>query len=517
MSGNTSEPRPDPDQLLELAADEERRRDRGRLRVFLGYAAGVGKTYAMLEAAQRRRADGVDLVVALVETHGRTETEALLGGLEVVPRRESTYRGARLTELDLDAVLARNPSIALVDELAHSNVPESRHPKRWQDVEELLAAGIEVWTTLNVQHLESLAEVVAQITGVAMGERVPDRLLDQADEIELIDVPPEELLQRLADGKVYVPEQAARATQLFFRSGNLLALRELTLRRAARRVDEQMRAYMARRSIPGPWPAAERLLVSVAGSPYSSELIRATRRLADELRAEWFAVYVETAESDRLSEDNRQRIFRDLALAEQLGAHVATVEGSSVAEEVLRFARAHNVTKVVVGRPTRRGAVARLQRSIFNDLVVQSAPFDLVVVSVGATLPAADARRAPPREKPGWRQVVDALALVAAATALGLPLAGRLEPTNLVMVYLVAVLVAALRLGLIPPWSPRRVGDRLRRGVRAATPQLYRARPQYLITFLGLFLVGAVTSTWCLACAPTPRRPRLGRRRPRRC
>ena len=496
MSGNTSEPRPDPDQLLELAAEEERRRDRGRLRVFLGYAAGVGKTYAMLEAAQRRRADGVDLVVALVETHGRTETEALLDGLEVVPRRETTYRGARLTELDLDAVLARKPSIALVDELAHSNVPESRHPKRWQDVEELLAAGIEVWTTLNVQHLESLAEVVAQITGVAMGERVPDRLLDQADEIELIDVPPEELLQRLADGKVYVPEQAARATQLFFRSGNLLALRELTLRRAARRVDEQMRAYMMLRSIPGPWPAAERLLVSVAGSPYSSELIRATRRLADELRAEWFAVYVETAESDRLSEDNRQRIFRDLALAEQLGAHVATVEGSSVAEEVLRFARAHNVTKVVVGRPTRRGPVARLQRSIFNDLVVQSAPFDLVVVSVGATLPAADARRAPPREKPGWRQVVDALALVAAATALGLPLAGRLEPTNLVMVYLVAVLIAALRLGLIPALVAAGVSVIAFDVVFVPPRHSFTVHDtQYLITFLGLFLVGAVTST----------------------
>jgi len=496
MSGTPSEPRPDPDQLLELAVDEERKRDRGRLKVFLGYAAGVGKTYAMLEAARRRQADGVDLVVALVETHGRAETEALLEGLELVPRRVTTYRGARLTELDLDAVLARNPGIALVDELAHTNAPESRHPKRWQDVEELLAAGIEVWTTLNVQHLESLAEVVARITGVAVGERVPDRLLDQADEIELVDVPPEELLQRLADGKVYVPEQAARATQLFFRSGNLLALRELTLRRAARRVDEQMRAYMMLRSIPGPWPAAERLLVSVAGSPYSAELIRATRRLADELRAEWFAVYVETAESDRLSEDNRQRIFRDLALAEQLGAQVANLEGSSVAEEVLRFARAHNVTKLVVGRPTRRRGLARVQRSIFNDLIVQAAPIDLVVVSVGTAAPAADVRRAPSRERPDWRQVVDALALVAAATALGLPLVGRLEPTNLVMVYLVAVLIAALRLGLVPALVAA--------GVSVIAFDVMFVPPrhsftvhdtQYLITFLGLFLVGAVTST----------------------
>ena len=496
MSTSTTPPRPDPDRLLELAAEEERRRDRGRLKVFLGYAAGVGKTFAMLEAARRRQSDGADLVVALVETHGRAETEALLDGLEVVPRRETAYRGARLTELDLDGVLARRPSIALVDELAHTNTPESRHPKRWQDVEELLAAGIEVWTTLNIQHLESLAEVVARITGIAVGERVPDRLLDQADEIELVDVPPEELLQRLADGKVYVPEQAARATKLFFRSGNLLALRELTLRRAARRVDEQMRAYMMLRAIPGPWPAAERLLVSVAGSPYSSELIRATRRLADELRAEWFAVYVETAESDRLSEDNRQRIFRDLALAEQLGAHVATVEGSSVAEEVVRFARTHNVTKLVVGRPTKRRGLGRLRRSIFSDLVVRAAPIDLVVVNVGAQAPIADARRATSRKKPGWRQVIDALALVAAATALGLPLAGRLEPTNLVMVYLVAVLFAALRLGLVPALVAA--------GASVIAFDVMFVPPrhsftvhdtQYLITFLGLFLVGAVTST----------------------
>ena len=496
MPGKNGEPRPDPDQLLELAAAEERKRGRGRLKVFLGYAAGVGKTYAMLDAARRRRAEGVDLLVAFVETHGRPETDALLDGLEVVPRREITYRGARLTELDLDLVLARNPSVALVDELAHTNAPDSRHPKRWQDVEELLAAGIEVWTTLNVQHLESLAEVVARITGAAVGERVPDRMLDQADEIELVDVPPEELLQRLAEGKVYVPEQAARATRLFFRSGNLLALRELTLRRAARRVDEQMRAYMTLRSISGPWPAAERLLVSVAGSPYSTELIRATRRLADELRAEWFAVYVETAEGDRLSEENRQRIFRDLALAEQLGAQVATLDGTSVAEAVIRFARTHNVTKLVVGGPTRGGVLARLHRSIFDDLVVQAAPIDLVVVSVGATMPVVEARRVPPRQKPGWRQVADALALVAAATALGLPLAGRLEPTNLVMVYLVAVLIAALRLGLVPALVAAAVSVIAFDVVFVPPRHSFTVHDtQYLITFLGLFLVGAVTST----------------------
>jgi len=496
MPATPVESRPDRAPRAGPAPGEDRRADRGRLKVFLGYAAGVGKTYAMLEAAQRRRAEGVDLVVALVETHGRSETEALLEGLEVVPRREVVYRGARLTDLDLDAILARKPAVAIVDELAHTNPPEARHPKRWQDVEELLAVGIEVWTTLNIQHLESLADVVARIAGVPVVERVPDRLLDQADEIELVDLPPEELLQRLAEGKVYVPEQAARAARLFFRSGSLLALRELTLRRAARRVDEQMRAYMTLRSIPGPWPAAERLLVSVAGSPYSTELIRATRRLADELRAEWFAVYVETAENDRLSEENRQRIFRELALAEQLGARIATVGGGSVAEAVLRFARAHNVTKLVVGRPAQRGLLAGFKRSIFDDLVGQAAPIDLLVVSVGAAAPAVDPQRASSQERPGWRQVVDALVLVAVATALGLPLVGRLEPTNLVMVYLVAVLVAALRLGLVPALVAA-AASVIAFDVMFVPPRhsVTVHDTQYLITLLGLFLVGAVTST----------------------
>ena len=259
--------RPNPDELLARVQAEEQQQARGKLKIFLGYAAGVGKTYAMLEAAHQRKAEGVDLVVAYVETHGRAETEAMLQDLEIIPRKQVEYRGVTLPEMDVDAVLARRPQLALVDELAHTNAPGSRHPKRYQDVEELLAAGIDVYTTLNVQHLESLNDVVAQITGVTVRETIPDRVMDEAAEIELIDLPPDELLQRLKEGKVYVPDQAARAIQKFFRAGNLTALRELTMRRAAERVDDQMRAYMQTRAIPGPWPANERLLVCVSPSP----------------------------------------------------------------------------------------------------------------------------------------------------------------------------------------------------------------------------------------------------------
>jgi len=271
--------RPDPDELLKHVQAEEPAR--GRLKIFLGYAAGVGKTYAMLEAAHQRQKQGVDVVVGYIETHGRAETEAFVSGLEVLPRRQMEYHGVKLPELDVDAVLKRRPALVLVDEFAHTNAPGSRHPKRYLDVDEILDAGIDVYTTLNVQHLESLNDVVAQVTGVVVRETVPDRVLDEASEIEVIDLPPEELLTRLREGKVYIPEQARRAIQKFFRKGNLTALREISLRRAAERVDDQMRAYMHTRAIPGPWPAAERLLVCISPSPLAEKLVRTTRRLAD--------------------------------------------------------------------------------------------------------------------------------------------------------------------------------------------------------------------------------------------
>lgn len=269
--------RPDPDKILAQIQSDEEHAKRGKLKIFLGYVAGVGKTYAMLEAAHQRREEGVDVVVGFVETHGRKETEALLAGLEVIPRRVSEYRGISLTEMDLDAVLVRHPKIVLVDELAHTNHPGSRHPKRYQDVEEILMAGIDVYSTVNIQHLESLADIVKQITGVVVSEKIPDRIIDLADEIELIDLPTDELLKRLKDGKVYISDQAMRALEKFFRKGNLTALRELSLRRAAERVDSQMLDYMQTKAIPGPWPATERILVCISSHPMGERLIRSGR------------------------------------------------------------------------------------------------------------------------------------------------------------------------------------------------------------------------------------------------
>jgi len=345
--------RPTPEAMLKLVQAEEAQSGQGRLKIFLGYAAGVGKTYAMLEAARGRKRDGRDVAAGYVESHGRSETDALLAGLELIPRREMPYAGVTLPEMDLDALLARKPQIALVDELAHSNVPGSRHEKRWQDVEELLAAGIDVYTTVNIQHFESLNDVVARITGITVRETVPDRLLDAAFEIRLVDIPPEDLLQRLQEGKVYLPEQAALATDKFFRPGNLMALRELSLRRTAERVDNQMRAYMETQAISGPWPTTERLLVCVSGSPFSEQLIRATRRLADELNGAWHTLYIETPATDKQARENRERIWKDLRFAESLGAQVATVSATMVAEGVVEFAVRHNITKIVVGKPSR--------------------------------------------------------------------------------------------------------------------------------------------------------------------
>ena len=287
---NREPARPDSAQLLAQVQVAEQSAQRGRLKIFLGYAAGVGKTFAMLEAAHLRKDEGVDVVIGNVDTHQRAETEALIIGFEVIPRKSSAYKGIALTEMDVDAILARHAELVLVDELAHTNAPGSRHPKRYQDVAELLDAGIDVYTTLNIQHLESLNDLVAQITGVQVVETIPDRVIDEASELELIDLPPDELLDRLREGKVYIPEQAQHAIEEFFRKGNLTALREMTMRRAAERIDDQMRDYMRSRAIAGPWPAAERIIVCVSPNPLGERLVRSARRLSDELKAEWLAV-----------------------------------------------------------------------------------------------------------------------------------------------------------------------------------------------------------------------------------
>src|SRR5512143_1713896 len=337
MAGAPAETRPSPDALL-AAAEKEKR---GKLKIFLGAAPGVGKTYEMLTAARRRKEEGVDVVVGVVETHGRAETEAQLAGLEAIPRRQVEYKGRTLSEMDLDAILKRRPALVLVDELAHTNAEGSRHPKRYQDVAEILDAGIDVYTTLNIQHLESLNDVVAQVTGVVIHETIPDRVIDEASEIEVIDLPPEELLLRLKEGKVYIPDQAARAIQEFFRKGNLTALREMSLRRAAERVDNQMRSYMRTRAIPAVWPASERLLVCISPSPYAEKIVRTARRLADELNADWFVVYVEVATKPDLGLAHRARIDGALRLAESLGAKARTIAGHSIEKAVLAYARKH--------------------------------------------------------------------------------------------------------------------------------------------------------------------------------
>ena len=345
--------RPSPEALLEAARREENRT--GKLRIFIGAAPGVGKTYEMLQTARARKRDGYDVVVGVVETHGRKETEALLEGLEVIPRRRVEYHGQWLEEMDLDAIIARRPQIVLVDELAHTNAPGSRHPKRYLDVEELLGHGINVYTTVNIQHIESLNDVVAQITRVRVRETVPDSIFDRADAVELVDLTPEDLIERLKEGKVYVPRQAERALEHFFSPTNLTALRELALRRTAERVDEQLLAQMQERAISGPWAAGERVLVCVSEDPRAAGLVRYAKRLADRLHAPWTALYIESPRSLQLSEVERDRIADTLRLAETLGGEAMTIPGGdrAIADSVTAYAHANNVTQIIIGKSMR--------------------------------------------------------------------------------------------------------------------------------------------------------------------
>src|SRR6201990_1054885 len=363
------EQRPSPEALLEAARRENS--EAGRLKIFVGAAPGVGKTYEMLQSAHARLKAGIDVVVGVVETHGRAETEALLKGLEIIPRRRLEYKDQILEEMDLDALIARRPKIALVDELAHTNAPGSRHPKRYLDVEELLSHGIDVYTAVNIQHIESLNDVVAQITHVRVRETVPDSIFDRADAIELIDLTPDDLIQRLKEGKVYVPKQAERALEHYFSPGNLTALRELALRRTADRVDEQLLTHMQANAIAGPWAAGERILVCVSEDPRATGLVRYTKRLADRLHAPWTAVSIETRRSLQFSEEQRDRLADSLRLAEALGADVLTIPGAArrIADDLLTYARANNVTQIVIGKATRSRLFEIIQGSVVHDLV----------------------------------------------------------------------------------------------------------------------------------------------------
>jgi two-component system, OmpR family, sensor histidine kinase KdpD len=442
-----TDPRPDPEALLARVHEEERRAARGRLKIFFGASPGVGKTYAMLEEARAKRRGGVDVAVGVVETHGRPETAGLLEGLEALPRRPVEYRGITLHEFDLDAALARRPTLLLVDELAHTNAPGSRHTRRFQDVEELLAAGINVHTTLNVQHLESLNDVVAQITGIQVRETVPDSILDEADEVELADLSAEDLLTRLREGKVYVPEQAARAIERFFRKGNLIALRELALRRTAERVDAQMRGYMREHGIRETWPAGERLLVCIGPNPAGARLVRAGKRMATTLKCDWIVLYVE-APGQRISASDREALVQNLQLAQELGAQTVTLSGLNPAEEVLAYARAHNATKIVVGKPTHAPWRDKLFGSMLDQLVRGSGDVDVYVISGDV---AEGVRRGPLVGRPSPLVEYGRAALVVAlATAVGFPILTYLSLTNVAMVLLLGVALVAYRYGRGP-------------------------------------------------------------------
>ncbi|MBI5929977.1 MAG: sensor histidine kinase KdpD [Chloroflexi bacterium] len=438
--------RPDPDTFPKHRLPQDAERPRGKLKVFLGYAAGVGKTYAMLEAAQQRLEEGIDVVAGYVETHGRAETDLLARDLVFIPRQMVHYHGVTLPEMNLDAILKRLPELVLVDELAHPNPPEMRHTKRYQDVEELLNMGIDVYTTLNIQNLESLNDIVAQITGIVVRETLPDRILDLADQIVLVDLPPEELLQRLHEGKVYIPEQTTFPMQKFFRQGNLTALREIALRRTARRVDDQMNAYMQQQAISGPWAAGERLLVSISPNPLSQRLIRTAKRLAQELDAEWYAVYIETPTDTRLSTEDSAQTANNLRLAEELGAKIVTLPGDNIAESLMQYANTHNITKIIVGKPLKPRWLEFLKGSIVDQLIRKSGNIDIYVIS--STTPVAPPS---PLIRPAGelhlKHYLAAVGLVSITSLLGLPIAHFISPTNLVMSYQLAVLIAAIRYG----------------------------------------------------------------------
>jgi two-component system sensor histidine kinase KdpD len=487
--------RPRPDELLARVKADAERQGRGKLKVFFGYAAGVGKTYAMLEAARRGRAEGTDVVVGYVEPHGRPETEVLLQGLEALPPRILPYRGVSLREFDLDAALARRPKLILVDELAHTNAEGLRHAKRWQDVEELLEAGIDVWTTLNVQHVESLNDIVAQITGVVVRETVPDAVLERADDIELVDLTPEELMERLKEGKVYLSHQAERALQHFFQRSNLVALRELSLRQLAQRLSKEVQAARRAKATQAAWATSERLLVCVGPSPTSAKLIRTARRMAAAFGADWLAVAVERSEAAAAPAD-RQRLAQHLRLAERLGAETHTLIGGDVAQTVLDFARSRNVTKIVVGKTL----LPRWRRFVFGTvvdaLVDRSGDIDVYVIRGGRE----GSRQPRPSERPAavaWKNHLRAALVVGVCGLLGwLSHSWEFSEANTAMVFLLGVAFVAARYGrgpaiassvasvlvfdffFVPPYYSFAISD-----------------AQYLLTFGVMFIIGLLIST----------------------
>ena len=501
--------RPDPDELLARVEREENQRRRGRLKIFFGAAAGVGKTYGMLLVAQAKRAEGVDVVVGLVETHDRQETIAVLQGLEVLPPKLVKHRGTVQREFDLLGTLKRRPTLVLVDELAHSNAVGCRHFKRWQDVEELLNAGIDVYSTLNVQHLESLNDDINLVTGVQVKETVPDTVFGLADEVELIDLPPDELLLRLKEGKVYVPQQAERAMRSFFRKGNLIALRELSLRYTADRVDAQMQDYRENHAIHDAWPVGDRVLVCIGPNSGAERLIRAAKRFATSLHAHWIAVYVETPGLQRLPIERRDEVLRVLRFAEQLGAETVTLSGADMSEEILSLAKSRNITKIMMGKPGRRGWKRWVLGSVVDTLIAEAHNINVYLLGSPRGEGILEQKRPKPMPEPKvrhsgytwehvkrhWLSWVWALVMTSSTTLLAWLMSGEFESANLVMIYLLGVVFMAARVGreaaILTSILSVAAFDFL-----FVTP-IYTfavADAQYLVTFFIMLLVGLIIS-----------------------
>lgn len=499
--------RPDPDELLARVERDNAKARRGRLKIFFGASAGVGKTFAMLQAVHERRAENLDVLIGLVETHGRKETQALLEGLEILPKRELEYKGKQLEEFDLDAALKRRPAIIVVDELAHSNMPGSRHPKRWQDIDELLDAGIDVYTAVNVQHLESLNDDINQISGVKTRETVPDTVFEKADEIELIDLPPNELLLRLREGKIYLPHQAEEAVKNFFRPGNLIALRELALRQTANRVDAQMLDYREGHAIQEVWQVSERLLVCIGPNALAERLVRAGKRLAANLRADWLVAYVETPELQRLPSIKRDAVLRVLRLAEQLGAETVTLSSPIISDAIIKLARERNINKIVIGKPRRRGWRRWLFGSVVDVLISQADDMNLYLFGSSkhdqesgrsgfknSPLPGLSQSRSAKNRK-RYRGYLSAVAVSLLSTVVSYVLLRGLDLANLVMVYLLGVVFIATRYGRGPSVLASLLGVGLF-DILFVQPyfSFSVADSQYLLVLLGMLAVGMVIS-----------------------
>ena len=485
-----------PDEILAKIKAEEAEKSKGKLKIFLGAIAGVGKTYAMLEAAQQLKQENIDCVGGVIITHGRMETQALLTDLEIIPQLEVKYKDVTLNEPDIDAILKRKPKIVLIDELAHSNAPGVRHSKRYQDVEELLQANIDVYTTLNIQHIESLNDIIAQITGIKVQETVPDYIIENAHEIKLIDLPPDELIERLNQGKIYLADQTQNALKNFFRKGNLIALRELALRVVADKVDAQMLKYRISESIENIWPITEKIVVCIGPSPLSYKLVRATKRMAIVLKTNFTAVYVETPNSIKMSEVDRKRITRTLELAENLGGQTAVLSGHSVSNELINFAVSQNVTKIVIGKPARPRVLEILFGSAVDEIIRKSGDIDIYVITGSKDSDNTQLIKSDFKNEINFNAYLKAIIIIACTTLLVKFLFHRLTQVNLVMLYQLAIVIIAVRYGkgasilssvlsvavfdffFVPPYLSFVIAD-----------------TQYLVTFFVMLIVGLTLST----------------------